>query len=66
MITEADVQDADRTLMGSIMLGDWALGSTVGDLNSDGDKGDSQFPMGDVNGYLAQVGWSHSIAKHLS
>ena len=50
--TEADVQDADRTLMGVDYAGRLGTSITVGDLNNDGENElIASAPYGDVNGY---------------
>ena len=51
--TEADVQDADRTLMGVDYAGRLGTSITVGDLNNDGENEViAGAPYGDVNGYF--------------
>ena len=59
--TEADVQDADRTLMGVDYAGRLGSGVAVADLNDDGETEIlASAPYGDVNGYSASgrvVSW---------
>ena len=52
--TEADVQDADRTLIGVDYAGRLGTGLAIGDLSADGEpEVIASAPYGDVNGYSA-------------